>query len=135
MSIVRYYRDWKTVRYYRDWKTLLFGGRLGWPQSQSGRCGERKILHCQESNPGSPASSLSLYRLSHSLQTGSAVRHYLERSEPHQIRGLCFHTDPSPYFACIGMSIYHPLRRSPPATSDDETSSSSVLSLPEQSFL
>jgi hypothetical protein len=40
-------------------------GRLGEPQSRSERCEEVKILHCRESNPGHPAHSLSLYRLSY----------------------------------------------------------------------
>jgi hypothetical protein len=39
--------------------------RLGGPQSRSGRYGEEKSCLCQESNPGSPARSLSLYRLSY----------------------------------------------------------------------
>jgi hypothetical protein len=40
--------------------------RLDGPQSPSGCCGERKILHCWESNQGRPARRLSLYWLSYS---------------------------------------------------------------------
>jgi hypothetical protein len=39
----------------------------GMYQRQSGRCGEEKILHCRESNPGRPARNPSLYRLSYSI--------------------------------------------------------------------
>jgi hypothetical protein len=39
--------------------------RLGGPQSQAGHYEEENILLCQESNPGRPARSLLLYRLSY----------------------------------------------------------------------
>jgi hypothetical protein len=45
------------------------GRRMGRPQSRSRFCGEVKTYSCRESNPGRPARSPSLYRLSYTKST------------------------------------------------------------------
>jgi hypothetical protein len=45
--------------------SIPFYRMLGWPQSRSKHCENRKICPCWKSNPGHPARSPPLYRLSY----------------------------------------------------------------------
>jgi hypothetical protein len=56
------------------WSQYPLYWRLAEPHGRSGCCGEVKILYCRESNPGHPARSPSLYRLSYPDPYNEAVR-------------------------------------------------------------